>query len=134
VPFGAEIRKRILGEIFSVLDDIKKTSDSHIAQHKIVCQSYLLVYLLQIKTVAHISFKNIHDPAHYNFIKLYMEIFKHFNLKGYYNNEKTLSFVTEVLAVLYNLGINLVVRKRLRFNDHIVDPDSNKKYLSFCIG
>ena len=47
VPFGSEVRRRIMSEIYTVLDEIKKASaDSHISHHKILNYSYLLVYLL----------------------------------------------------------------------------------------
>jgi hypothetical protein len=46
VPFGSEIRRRILGEVFGVLDEVKRSQDSHLSQHKIISYSFLLAYLL----------------------------------------------------------------------------------------
>ena len=155
IPFASEIRRRVLSEIFGTLDDVKKSQDSQVAQHKILSYSLLLVHLLEIGTVAHIAFKNTaqqlppstwastpsnsHDATSFNFTRLYNEMFKHFNVKGYYNNSTLLQFVSEVLALLFNLGVNLVVRKRQRFNEHLLSDEvlggtPLRKYLNFCIG
>lgn len=57
-------------------------------------------------------FKNANEPTFsFNFIRVYVEAMKNIPIKGYYNFDKVLDFITETIAVLYNLAIYNLFQK-----------------------
>ena len=50
-------------------------------------------------------YPNSHDYEGFNFTKLYMDAFKRFDLKTYYNNQKELISLTEIITLLNNVAI-----------------------------
>jgi E3 ubiquitin-protein ligase HUWE1 len=134
VTFASEIRRKVLGEIYSSLEEeIARTRkqkqrllDTNIQTHKFVCYSLLLTHLCQSKPIARMVFKNATDnTCSFNFPKLYIEALKSVPLQGYYNFDKVLDFLTETLAVLYNLAIYNLFQKPRAFIEGSNKPPGN---------
>jgi E3 ubiquitin-protein ligase HUWE1 len=71
-----------------------------------------LIRLLQIKSVSKMCFRNAHDSTNsFNFIKLYVDALKNFDVRSYYIYEKELQFISETLATLFNMAIYLLFYK-----------------------
>lgn len=93
----------------------------------------MFIHLSQIRTFAFQAFKNSTDPNCANTLKLFVDIFKTFDLQSYYANDKTLRFVTEAISILYNLGIYFITKKRhLLKAIQFLPPQSPEQRLHQC--
>ncbi|CAD8063012.1 unnamed protein product [Paramecium sonneborni] len=106
-PFSNEIRKKIINEIYEGIEKRIKILDQNFCY-----LSHALIYLIQIKSVAQICFKNENEQQNScNFLKLYMEGIKSFDLKTFYKYENELPLLNESLGILLNVATYLLFSK-----------------------
>ncbi|CAD8144153.1 unnamed protein product [Paramecium octaurelia] len=105
VPFGNEIRRIIIKQLYNEICKSIKTFDEKLKKLNLI-----LVYLLSIKSVAKICIKNINEPQDsFNFINAYIEGIKRLDWQQYFSYKDQIYFIITTLNMLYNVATCLLL-------------------------
>ena len=115
VYYAFDVRKKILGDIFSILESDFNSSPSFYSNslviHNLIVYASLHHYLLPLREVARLSLRFEDTSAAFNFGKLYSDILKASKVDMYYFNEKILPFVLEPLSLLLQYSLFFAIDK-----------------------
>ena len=104
VSFGSEVRKKVLGDIYSILEQSYEQKNPNFEENlNIFCS--LHCYLMPIKELTSSS---IND---FSFIKFYVDTLKTLSPKNFYIYfEKIFPFIIETVSILYQYSIHFVMK------------------------